>query len=65
MLTCAEGGSNTAVAAKLGVSRDMVSTWRSRFVGVRIGRLDCPAWMIGCSVRTCHRSDWTSVGNAR
>ncbi|MCI2422983.1 hypothetical protein MOQ72_36765 [Saccharopolyspora sp. K220] len=53
------------MAAKLGVSRDMVSTWRSRFVGVRIGRLDCPAWMIGCSVRTCHRSDWTSVGNAR
>ena len=35
ILACAEGGSNSAVAAGLGVSRDMVSKWRSRFAESR------------------------------
>jgi len=36
ILACAEGGSNSAVAAGLGVSRDMVSKWRSRFLQARL-----------------------------
>ena len=36
ILACAEGGSNSAVAADLGVSRDMVSKWRSRFLQARL-----------------------------
>jgi transposase len=43
VLACAEGGSNTAVAAELGVSRDMVATWRSRFLRDRVdGLVDEP-----------------------
>jgi transposase len=36
ILACTEGGSNSAVAAELGVSRDMVSKWRSRFLASRL-----------------------------
>jgi transposase len=36
VLRCAEGGTIGAVAAELGVSRDMVSKWRSRFVRERL-----------------------------
>jgi transposase len=36
ILACAEGGSNSAVAADLGVSRDMLSKWRSRFAESRL-----------------------------
>ncbi|MCI0686089.1 MAG: IS630 family transposase [Sporichthyaceae bacterium] len=32
VLACAAGGSNSAVAAELGVSRTTVATWRSRFL---------------------------------
>jgi transposase len=43
VLACAEGGSNTVVAAGLGVSRDMVATWRSRFLRDRVdGLVDEP-----------------------
>jgi transposase len=37
VLVCADGGSNTEVAAALGVSRATVAKWRSRFL---VGRLD-------------------------
>src|SRR5512144_3035739 len=37
VLACAGGGSNTAVAARLGVSRGTVAKWRARFLA---GRLD-------------------------
>ena len=36
VLACADGTSNTRVAADLGVSRDMVGKWRSRFVVKRL-----------------------------
>jgi transposase len=36
VLRCAAGGTITAVAAQLGVSRDMVSKWRSRFLADRL-----------------------------
>jgi len=36
VLLCAEGLPNTHVARALGVSRDMVGTWRSRFVAHRL-----------------------------
>jgi transposase len=39
ILACAQGGSNSVVAADLGVSRDMVSKWRSRFVQSRLAGL--------------------------
>lgn len=32
VLACAQGGSNTAVAARLGIDRGTVRTWRSRFL---------------------------------
>src|SRR5712692_2629737 len=37
VLACAQGGSNLAVAARLGVNRKTVSRWRARFLR---GRLD-------------------------
>jgi transposase len=37
VLACAQGGSNLAVAARLGVDRHTVSRWRARFLA---GRLD-------------------------
>jgi len=37
VLACAEGGSNVAVAARLGVARHTVGKWRNRFV---VDRLD-------------------------
>jgi len=36
VLACAAGSSNSAVAADLGISRDMVSKWRSRFAEKRL-----------------------------
>ncbi len=39
VLVCAEGLSNTEVAARLGVSRPMVGKWRSRFVERRLNGL--------------------------
>jgi transposase len=36
ILACADGGTNSAVAAELDVSRDMVSKWRSRFLASRL-----------------------------
>jgi transposase len=36
VLRCAEGGSIGEVAAEVGVSRNMVSKWRSRFVASRL-----------------------------
>ena len=36
VLACARGASNTAVAAELGVSRDMVARWRKRFLAGRL-----------------------------
>ena len=37
VLACAQGGSNLAVAARLGVNRSTVSTWRARFLARRLG----------------------------
>jgi transposase len=43
VLACAEGLSNTAVAAQLGVSAQMVGKWRARFVEARLdGLVDDP-----------------------
>ncbi len=43
VLACAEGGTNTAVAAYLGVDRGTVSLWRTRFVERRLeGLVDEP-----------------------
>src|SRR5205809_5943254 len=39
VLACADGTPNTRVAAQLGVSRDMVGKWRSRFVAKRLAGL--------------------------
>ena len=39
VLACAEGRSNTAVAARLGVSRTTVSKWRARFLARRLDGL--------------------------
>ena len=36
ILACADGGSNTEIAAELGVARDTVAKWRSRFVTHRL-----------------------------
>src|SRR5215218_4823298 len=36
VLACADGLPNTHVAARLGVSRDMVGKWRSRFIARRL-----------------------------
>jgi transposase len=36
VLACAQGGSNTEIAAELGVARDTVAKWRSRFVAARL-----------------------------
>nr|WP_222110121.1 IS630 family transposase [Streptomyces cupreus] len=43
ILACAQGGTVTAVAEELGVSRDMVSKWRRRFLEHRLeGLVDEP-----------------------
>jgi transposase len=39
VLACAEGGSNTAIGSRLGVSRDTVAKWRTRFVAERLDGL--------------------------
>lgn len=39
VLTCAEGGSNISVAARLGVSRGTVNRWRARFLRDRLDGL--------------------------
>ena len=41
VLACAEGRSNTAVAARLRVSRTTVNKWRARFLARRLGGLEC------------------------
>jgi transposase-like protein len=38
VLVCARGASNVAVAARQGVNRGTVSTWRARFPGQAAGR---------------------------
>jgi transposase len=40
VLACADGGSNTEVAAALGASRATVAKWRSRFLADRLEGLD-------------------------
>src|SRR5438309_1060679 len=43
ILACAGGGSNTEIAAQLGLARDTVAKWRSRFVAHRLeGLTDQP-----------------------
>src|SRR5258707_9000933 len=39
VLACAQGGSNVAVAARLGVSRTTVRKWRARFLADRLDGL--------------------------
>jgi FixJ family two-component response regulator len=39
VLACAQGGSNLAVAAQLGVDRKTVSRWRARFLRERLDGL--------------------------
>src|ERR1039457_2308983 len=39
VLACAQGGSNVAVAARLGVSRTTVRKWRTRFLRDRLDGL--------------------------
>jgi transposase len=39
VLACAQGGSNVAVAARLGVNRGTVSKWRARFLRKRLDGL--------------------------
>jgi len=39
VLACAQGGSNLAVAARLGVNRKTVNKWRARFVRERLDGL--------------------------
>lgn len=39
VLACAEGGSNTAVAGRVGVGRNTVTTWRARFLRDRLDGL--------------------------
>src|SRR5258707_8647849 len=38
VLACAQGGSNVAVAARLGVSRTTVRKWQARFLRERLDR---------------------------
>ncbi|MFB7715170.1 helix-turn-helix domain-containing protein [Streptomyces sp. NPDC056105] len=40
VLACADESTDTAVARRLGVSRDMVATWRTRFLAGRLAGLD-------------------------
>ncbi|MGW0734758.1 helix-turn-helix domain-containing protein [Streptomyces sp. NPDC002851] len=40
VLACADEPTNTAVARRLGISRDMVSKWRARFLAERLDGLD-------------------------
>ncbi|WP_416979819.1 helix-turn-helix domain-containing protein [Streptomyces sp. T028] len=40
VLACADEPTNTAVAERLGVSRDMVTKWRARFLADRLAGLD-------------------------
>src|SRR6266550_3278724 len=39
VLACAEGGSNLAIAARLGVDRKTVTRWRARFLRERLDGL--------------------------
>ena len=43
VLACAEGGANTAIAARLGIDRGTVAKWRHRFASDRLeGLVDAP-----------------------
>ena len=43
VLACAEGGANTAIAARLGINRGTVAKWRHRFATDRLeGLVDAP-----------------------
>nr|WP_280353102.1 helix-turn-helix domain-containing protein [Nocardia otitidiscaviarum] len=53
VLECAAGGGNTEIARELGVSRDMVRKWRTRFLRDRLkGLSDEP--------RRLRPSEWCS-----
>jgi FixJ family two-component response regulator len=62
VLACAAGGSNSAVAADLGVSRDMVSKWRSRFAEKRLAGLTSADEILenlaACCSRITHSGHW-------
>jgi transposase-like protein len=65
VLTCAEGGQNTEVAAKLGLDRQTVRKWRRRFIEQRVAGLSRRAALRRASHdRRCpHRSrDREDVG---
>jgi len=44
VLACAGGGSNVAVAARLGVNRKTVNRWRTRFLRERLDGLTDEPW---------------------
>src|SRR5215472_580196 len=51
VLACAQGGSNLAVAARLGVNRKTVSKWRARFPRKRLdGLTDEPRPGVPCTI---------------
>jgi transposase len=57
VLACAQGGSNLAVAARLGVNRGTVTRWRARFLAGRLDGLSdepvrpFPGWAGALSLR--------------
>src|SRR6266568_2273654 len=61
VLACAEGRSNTAVAARLGISRTTVRKWRDRFLARRLDGLGDEARRVGISATSVHRI-WRAFG---